>query len=763
MRCAWIAMLAVAGWCLAQEPTPSPAPSASPSAPPKDLPTQPTMPGSPKREGELPPPNAGKDEDRDLHIVKGKASLKGDMLLATDGVQLLYRGYQIFADEVRGDKKTQIFTATGNVRLYGQDASIVGQRVTIDFDKKTFEAIDADSVLRPGIVGYGVRGDLFVSGGRTYGSKKQVFGEGTAFTSCNLEHPHFEIFAERTDIRPDKRVVLHGVRVKLFGRTMLRVPYLSFPINQPTYKYLPEFGRTSDLGYYLKTRWGLNSSPTTALDGRVEYYQKLGGALGLDYQYGDQSKDGFLNLYGISGPRPLTDINQSHRQRFAWGNITIQNSYQKTNFFNAPQNATLANRAAVAFVGKGRATTFTYFRNNNETQTYRTLNQTVSLNDFRQWSARLRTNLDLNLSTLNSRFSLGNPVRREQFDVRFRGEQDLVRANLLFQYSRSIPIGENQNFFSSTDVTPLVTLQSDAKRLLGERWEQRLPFRLEVSSGEFRDPVGRGRIVRHNLDFSFFKNSPSERRLRFDLSGRFNQGVYSNGTAQYVLNVNPTLSYRFGRDSAFTLRYNYLRPYGFSPLQIDRSGNINLLTADASFRPLRSVLLGAQTGYDFRLIDLNQKTGYQPVGIRAEWHPRPWFMLRGLSTYEPSLNAWSNLRFDMAWKAGDTFVSAGARFDGVRKKWAALNLFVDSLKIGRLRVSTILNYNGYLQRFEARHFQFTYDLHCAEAVLTLLDNPVGFRSGRTITFYVRLKAFPFESPFGIGQRGQGIGTGTGRG
>jgi hypothetical protein len=76
-------------------------------------------------------------------------------------------------------------------------------------------------------------------------------------------------------------------------------------------------------------------------------------------------------------------------------------------------------------------------------------------------------------------------------------------------------------------------------------------------------------------------------------------------------------------------------------------------------------------------------------------------------------------------------------------------------------VSALLLYNGFLERFDSRHFAFTYDLHCAEAVLQIIENNVGFRPGREFLFFIRIKALPFDSPFGTGRLGQPIGLGGG--
>ena len=114
------------------------------------------------------------------------------------------------------------------------------------------------------------------------------------------------------------------------------------------------------------------------------------------------------------------------------------------------------------------------------------------------------------------------------------------------------------------------------------------------------------------------------------------------------------------------------------------------------------------------------------------------------------------MRFDLAYKPGATFIGIGAKYDGIRKSWSSVTGFLDNFKWGRLRSSAMFSYNGYLQRFEARHLQFTYDLHCAEAVLTILDNPIGFNAGTSVNFTMRLKAFPFNTGFGTGTSGQPI-------
>ena len=87
---------------------------------------------------------------------------------------------------------------------------------------------------------------------------------------------------------------------------------------------------------------------------------------------------------------------------------------------------------------------------------------------------------------------------------------------------------------------------------------------------------------------------------------------------------------------------------------------------------------------------------------------------------------------------------------------------LDGYRIGKTRIGANLAYNGYTKQFDTQQYSMVYDLHDAEAILTISDFGSGFRSGREIAFYVRLKIIPFDTNQGFGRRGQAFGTGTGR-
>ena len=727
----------------------------------KQNPLQPTgFPGLPPRDGSLPPGLPGQDEDRQLRILSApKTRYESKKFFAEGGVRVQYRGYDIFCDALEADTETEVFVGSGNVKLIGADSVISGGQIRVDFKQKSFEAKESAAELRPSLLQKRVLDDVYTTGATIYGTERRIFCEHGSFTTCSKEHPHYEFEADNVDLRPGKRIILKDVRFRLFDKTILALPYLSVPLEERRDRYLPEVGQSRDEGYYAKFKFGIPLHKDNLLDTNLDYFTKLGVGLGAGYVYDNLGSSGLMKVYGLLGPLKTFTINQQHSGSFLGGTLSTSGNLQKATYFNAPENRTWDFRAGWTLPTRGGSTRLGFAQNRNESSGFRYGFESISFGDSRQWNSRWRSDVDLSLQETKSEFTNGG-TQREQLDVRVRSQYDLKRAMAELEYLRSIPVGDTASFFPASDRTPVLKLSSDSRRLFGSR-EFFLPFNAETSVGEYFDPSSKTRVSRGLFDLSANKADSGQSRLGGSFNGRFRQSVYSDDTAQYMLSMNSGVQYRFGQNRSLNLNYSYLRPYGYSPLQQDRTGQTNYLTADVRISPIRNFTVAAQTGYDF-LLEREEEVAWQSVGVRAEWKPKDWFVMRGLSTYDPVRHLWSNSRLDFTWKAGDTLIAAGARYDGSRHTWGNVNLYIDGLKAGRFKASALLAYNGFLKEFETRQVSLTYDMHCVEAILEVLDSPVGFRPGTTFGFYLRLKALPFETPFGRNRRGAPIGIGTGR-
>lgn len=782
--------------------------------------TNPTQPsGNPippvRQTGDLPRPGNLGPEGGALHVIHSGIWNHDDPpnIHITDGVEFTDRGYHCWADEMIGNQDTNVYTLKGNVRVLGQEESIYGESVTVDFTHRTFLAENSESTLKPGLMRGYMKSELYVKAGSASGSAKEVFAEHSSTTTCSYPKPHFELEADSTDVRPGRRVIFRKLRIKILGRTVLKLPFLSIPIDERTYNNLPVVGKGPAEGYFIKSRWSFPLSHDSTLVTRLDEFSRLGTGVGVGIKYDNPDMRGNLSFYTIQGRQSEFEILSQHRQRFRWGTFTLDSSYEDNNYLISAQSKMLSTRAAL-YVPRGQSSDRLNVNiSNSSSFGSTTRSESVSFNDSETIQTRRRqpgatsngssaglltSNFTANFSNNSTSFTGGTPIERKQLDVNLQVTDDLEIARARLDFIRSIPIGASAGFFTTSDVTPALTFLSDSNRLFGRSAGSRFPFQLQLGYGQYTAPN------HHSLsraDFDFLFQSPSgggggyrtyqnnsfgsgyqgggqgqlpetvtpidtgpkaARRWTLNYQGEFKQDVYSDNTAQYILQGASQLNYSFKNNSRFNISYNYMRPEGFSPLQIDRRGQQNSFITDLSVSPFKNALLGFATGYDFNLIKQHQPTPWQQVGMQARYSLLGKFDFRALSTYDTIRHTFSSTRLDLTWRPGSTYVSFGAKYDGVRHTWAAANIYVDGMQWGRLRTSVLLNYNGYTRHFETQHFSFIYDLHCAEAVLQVLNNETGFNSGRQIFFFIRLKALPFDTPFGTGQRGQPIGTGTGR-
>jgi LPS-assembly protein len=773
---ATLAFAALAAVSLADEELQEPPPQTPPQTPPTATPPQtppaapqqppltekPTLqpsgfPGLPERDGRLPEGQEGVSQE--IRILKGNVSRQGNLLKARDGVHIQYRGYDIFAREVDGDLDTDIFTLRGDGQLIGKDAVVRGETVEVNFRTDTFRAFKTAAEVRPEFLQGRTLDNVYLTGEEAWGSEREIFAHDCGLTTCNYDKPHYLLDSRFVNLRPNKRIILRNTRIEILGKTILTIPYLSIPLDTRRTRYTPEVGRTPEEGYFIKTRWGIPLRGPNTLDANLDWFEKRGFGIGGLFRYSAVRHDGYLRAYGLLGDDDTVEVQQGHR--LLWGNslFQIENNYQQRNFLNAPQNTIFTTRASLTIPQGRNNTRLSFYRNNNKSSTFESTSQTIALSDTRSIGERFRSQFDVSWVRSESQFSTGGS-EREQVDLRFKGQHDFRSALAELEYQRSIPVGETSNFFSASDKTPVLTLKSDHRRLFGNNFK--IPFFAEFSVGEFVDPREKERISRTNFDLRSNYEYGANKPFSIRLDGRFKQSLYSDDTAQFAVGYGAHAKYELGHDTSLNVRYNYLEPEGFTPLTLDRIGRINLATTDLSYRPVRTLLVGLQTGYDFRAEQRGEAVSWQQIGLRAEWTPKSWFMLRALPYYDPISQRWSSVRLDLTYLPGATFISVGARYDGFRQVWGATNVFVDGLKWGRTMLSALFSYNGYLKKFEETHYSLTYDLHCAEAILQVRESNVGFRTGREVYFFIRIKAFPFDTPFGLSRRGAPIGTATGR-
>jgi hypothetical protein len=683
--------------------------------------------------------------------------------LTLDGAVIFeYHGYRVTCDHMVGDQKTHIFLLQGHATLKGSDATVSGDRIVVDYPNEAFQAFRSKADLKPSLVGGELQGDVYVTDLESHGTQNDFFASTGTLTTCDLEHPHYDLDSNDIEVRYGVRAILRRAVLRLFGTKIATLPYVVIPLDDRSYRNLPEMGYDVDEGYFIKTRYGIPLTGDRALLTHLDYMSALGLGLGADYQYRQPDQNGTASVYGIGGSWNQFSFSNDHQQTFKFGTFSLNDDYENNNYLIDPGETSFNMRGSLALPQGARGNTLISFTDaTTQATSFDSSSETLGVTDDRKLTQNLHTNLGLNYSGSSSSYSGAAETTQEDLNVKLQADDNLKQADLGLEYLRDVPIGDNANFTSGNDITPEVSLTSDASKLVGRKLAQELPFHTEISWGDFSNGInGGGPIGRTEFDFSLQKPDLSKNKFTANWNAEFKQTFYTDSTAQYVLNFGSDLKYAYGKDTYTDLRYSYSRPYGYSPLTIDQTGDTNLVTLDTSVRPIPSLLTGLQTGYDIDQLQMTQEP-WQPLGFRTEYTLQNYFSLRGLETYDPTQNAWTSVRLDLTYKPGATLLAIGSAFDGIRHTWTSVNISLTSLKIGRTKFSTILAFDGYTQRFDTQQYNVVYDLHCAEAVFSVLSQADGFRPGNQYEFFIRLKAIPFDGNFGLGTRGQSITSNTG--
>ncbi len=712
--------------------------------------------------GQLPAPSGRVPQE--LVINADIMRQEGVRYYGEGNVHFTYKGYEVWADKLIGDTATNIFVVEGNVILRGETEDVTGEMVQINFDNNSFIYHDGTARLAPDWLEKKVSGDIYVRSQEGEGTPDRFHIHNGSITTCEYDDPHYELVIDASDIIPGRRAKLRNVRVKILGNTVVTIPYLVVPLTEDADRYLPEVGQSPDEGYYIKSKFSVPFKRENYMDVRVDLMQKLGVGLGGDAFFFDPDTRGRISGYWLFGTQPSQRYAADLEQRIGRGQLTINSTFQVDDYLTAPQ-ATLWNLRSQYVLPWGNGTTrLSAFRSSSDRGTFNSLSQVYSLSDSREFgtgASRLRTRIDANYNINESTPNMGTPTKSERIDVRFQATKDFktVTADLLYQ--RSIPVGDTIGFFGSSDRTPMFTLSSDSDRIFGER-APNTKVQVEGSIGELIDPTKKEPVTRVFFDARSGDRHDLSKSLQLTWNARFRQGLYSDDTAQYAVAYVTRLSWNFAEQSSINVNYRRIKSVGFTPLSIDRTGQADALTLDYTHRLSRQLAVTAYTGYDILLGDKGL-TPWQQVSVGATYTPNDDVRLQTNAVYDTFSELWSTIRTDLQMRWGQTYITASARYDGRREQFAGGNISVSGLRFGRLSTSFMLDYNGYTSQFDAAHFQFVYDLHCAEAVLEIIENNIGFRSGRSIAFFVRIKALPGGGPFGIGTRGQSIGSGSGFG
>ncbi len=396
------------------------------------------------------------------------------------------------------------------------------------------------------------------------------------------------------------------------------------------------------------------------------------------------------------------------------------------------------------------------FSTNQITGTYR---HTFEFDSQGANKNNLAVNFDLARYVSGSTGTLSRTMRlNSQFEFRHfaRDYSYVLNAN------RSVAIGPQTagSDFGTLERFPELQVSMDTYNFKGGALKK-IPARFEIGVGRYSEPSTTTTTERVLLNVALNESSLlSTKATEIVTGGGFEQRIYGDGAAQYILRNTSRLRQRFGKRSGFDINYQYQQPAGGTSFQFDQFGRTHSLAAEMGYLDDRHFQLTARLGYD--LLGVSRDRPWQSVSARMMWRPSPYTRYDALATFDPNDGKFFAFTQSLRLRGRNNFaLELQARYDPNRGRFAQVNGQFDVPLSRKWRVSGLVRYNGFSGRFESTNVQIAHRWDCMEATLTYTETPLGFRNDQQFFFAIRLTAFPFFRSFARGPAGDVLSSGLG--
>lgn len=704
------------------------------------------------------------------HITYESAEFEGSKIKATN-VSVQIGEYSLTGGRLVGDFNNELIFSDNPVLTY-KGQTFHGKEIHF-FPKNNAWYIDSPkTALTPQFLEGRLTSPLYIYGKDINGkSKNEIIGTDILTTTCDKKKEDYYFLSKKIDVTPGKQVILRHSEFVLWGHHLIDIPTLIIPLDKKPRKFSishpPMVGESVDEGFFVKSSMNYLLSKNAPGLLKLDLMQKKGIGLGIEQDWKLARMIGVAALYAIPTSGFGKNVTGELHNNFNLGggqSLQLSTDFQKQSYLALPETTAFQSRLGYILQAMHDNFSMNVSRNENSSSGFTSTSTNANLSQsYHNMGLQVDFNTDysLNQSTSNS-FS----VNTQQINTKLNINQQASNYVLGLAANKTFSSGGEMG---GVEKLPEVDL-TNYRFLHGDL--SKLPLLLNLSAGSYTEGVSLYPVV-NSMTSDRVMLGADLNNLQYSLGGAtdinfsegFEQYLYSEGAAQYSLKNNITLTQRWGKYSGLHIIYAYLKSEGGTPFQFDRIGQYHTLNADVGFLDDRHVQLSLQTGYDLSQSSFGgiPSQPWQTVSGNLLLRPTPWMRLQNQATFDPNSGDFQTLNDDLDLKSnrfGEFELTT--QYDPRQHVIGAMNSSFN-IHIGKdWKLVGLVQYNGYLGRFESRNLQIIKDLHCLEASLTYSDNPFGFRNDQQIYFTLRIKAFPFFRTFGAGQFGQAINTSMGK-
>ena len=635
-------------------------------------------------------------EEKSIELTGERLTYHGDgeEIIAING-KLIYQDVVLEGQKIHIFLQKKQLEAFGDVVVTENKEQFHASQANFNWDTDSWEFFDASSEF----TGRSIVGKVFFRGKNLTREPDLTTVDESFMTSCDLEKPHYHIDAQKIEIIPDKRVILHGISYWDFGFKIFTLPYyVIFLDRKEQLPFIPIIGQSSSYGFYVNLFFNYfvnyDSYGTVYLD----WYQKDGWGIGVRHyiEHQDPYEKGQLYLYyrDPSESQSTLKANLQYQKKLdQYTDLTFNTDY---NLLLDDQKDTISSQLAILHK-KGRSTTrlnLTYNSNasNENSNLASYLNYTYDFGDkligtlildykrLSQWGNYIDEDLKYQASFQKSS---GSMVYALRYDGHADPEGDLFTGDP-GRYFFKIPefevagsrtrIGKSDFYYKTSFVGGHYFEEETNVR------DERYRFQLQLDG---TNQIGENTTLKPSINFI--------------------QDFYGNGFARYIWEGNISLTQLVSDQGKVSLNYNRSGYDGATPFKTDyTTRETNYASLSASYKS-NYWEIGIEAGYDF----MNQD--FTDTIFSLKYHENDEHSIALKGSYDFDTGDWLGLAVDTTWR--------------INKDW-------------RLSVDGTWNLtNGDLQGLEVG---VTRDLHCRE-ITFFYDKPRD-------TFWLEytIKAFPSQ-------------------
>lgn len=618
-------------------------------------------------------------------------------------VSLTKSDLELRAQEMVYDAGKELLTASGDVSLTQNDGqTYTGQALEYRPATGAWQFREWEAVLPPSSLGKPFTGPVYASGEAVCGGAHLNLAE-THLTTCDREHPDYEIVAGVVDIYPGDKLIARDVDLYVLGKRVLHVPWLFFFLRDDRLPVTPEFGRNDIEGYFLRTPFQYVLSDNHLGAFRLDLTEKRGVGFGLNhfYQLGSGSGEALAYYNPSSG---------DYRFR-------LNHDQQLLETLTLDADLDLKRQSLLSGAPVETRNTMVQLRNATERATTvarYTQNTTDSSYSFRTTALSLRHDLKLDD---RSRVSYNGEYRSNSYGASTTVNEELWNHLL---YNRRLDFGDlNVRMDQFTDLDgnpagsglnrlerlPEVMLQVDQARL---GWT--VPGRLLLGLGQYRERAGNDALPRFLLDWQSTPSLSLTKNTKLNFTAGLRQTAYGDEdiSAQYQYRFDASAQTKLG-SLVHTLSYARQYGAGFSPLFMDAvyprhavNQSLRLDTPSVNF----SLTAGR---------DLEWKRWYD-IALTAEERIGKHLSLRQKVAYDPNSGTWRDLTNQIDWQQDPRLgLSLVTRYNLEQRRLRSATAHVQWVINPNWRMQWRSRYDG--SRFLWNEWLLVRDLHCWEAAL----------------------------------------------